>query len=50
MEAARRNSQPIIPQVVTRLEPSDATAHELSSTARLAEDGRQLALAADGGR
>jgi intein/homing endonuclease len=46
VEAARRNSQPIIPQVVTRLlEPSDATAHELrTSTARLAEDGRQLAL------
>ena len=41
-----RNSQPIIPQVVNRLlEPSDATAHELrTSTARLAEDGRQLAL------
>jgi type IV secretory pathway VirB4 component len=46
VEAARRNSQPIIPQVVNRLlEPSDATAHELrTSTARLAEDGRQLAL------
>ena len=46
VEAARRNSQPIIPQVVTRLlEPSDATAHELrTSTARLAEDGRQMAL------
>jgi type IV secretory pathway VirB4 component len=46
IEAARRNSQPIIPQVVNRLlEPSDATAHELrTSTARLAEDGRQLAL------
>jgi hypothetical protein len=46
VEAARRNSQPIIPQVVNRLlEPSDATAHELrTSTVRLAEDGRQLAL------
>jgi type IV secretory pathway VirB4 component len=46
VEAASRNSQPIIPQVVNRLlEPSDATAHELrTSTARLAEDGRQLAL------
>ncbi|HEV3463012.1 MAG TPA: ATP-binding protein [Actinomycetota bacterium] len=46
VEAARRNSQPIIPQVVNRLlEPSDATAHELrTSTARLAEEGRQLAL------
>jgi type IV secretory pathway VirB4 component len=46
VEAVRRNSQPIIPQVVNRLlEPSDATAHELrTSTARLAEDGRQLAL------
>jgi hypothetical protein len=46
IEAARHNSQPIIPQVVNRLlEPSDATAHELrTSTARLAEDGRQLAL------
>ncbi|HYZ97466.1 MAG TPA: LAGLIDADG family homing endonuclease, partial [Acidimicrobiales bacterium] len=44
IEAARHNSQPIIPQVVNRLlEPSDATAHELrTSTARLAEDGRQL--------
>jgi type IV secretory pathway VirB4 component len=46
VEAASRHSQPIIPQVVNRLlEPSDATAHELrTSTARLAEEGRQLAL------
>jgi hypothetical protein len=46
IEAGNRNSHPIIPQVVSRLlEPSDATAHELrTSTARLAEDGRQLAL------
>jgi len=46
VEANNRNSQPIIPQVVGRLlEPSDATAYELrTSTARLAEDGRQLAL------
>jgi type IV secretory pathway VirB4 component len=46
VEAGNRNSQPIIPQVVNRLlEPSDATAYELrTSTARLAEDGRQLAL------
>jgi intein/homing endonuclease len=46
VEAARTGSQPIVPQVVNRLlEPSDATAHELrTSTARLAEDGRQLAL------
>jgi intein/homing endonuclease len=46
VEAVSRHSQPIIPQVVNRLlEPSDATAHELrTSTARLAEDGRQLAL------
>jgi intein/homing endonuclease len=46
VEATSRNAQPIIPQVVNRLlEPSDATAHELrTSTARLAEDGRQLAL------
>src|SRR5215216_6140819 len=46
VEAASRHAQPIIPQVVNRLlEPSDATAHELrTSTARLAEDGRQLAL------
>jgi intein/homing endonuclease len=46
VEANNRNAQPIIPQVVNRLlEPSDATAHELrTSTARLAEDGRQLAL------
>jgi Intein splicing domain/LAGLIDADG-like domain len=46
VEAATRNHQPIVPQVVNRLlEPSDATAHELrTSTARLAEDGRQLAL------
>jgi intein/homing endonuclease len=46
VEANNRNAQPIIPQVVGRLlEPSDATAYELrTSTARLAEDGRQLAL------
>ena len=46
VEAGTRNSQPIIPRVVNRLlEPSDATAYELrTSTARLAEDGRQLAL------
>ena len=46
VEAGNRNAQPIIPQVVGRLlEPSDATAYELrTSTARLAEDGRQLAL------
>src|SRR6266540_1284377 len=47
IEAARRGAQPTVPQVVNRLlEPSDATAHELrTSTGRLAEDGRQLALA-----
>jgi hypothetical protein len=47
VEASNRNAQPTIPQVVNRLlEPSDATAHELrTSTVRLAEDGRQLALA-----
>src|SRR6266536_3878394 len=46
VEANNRHAQPTIPQVVNRLlEPSDATAHELrTSTARLAEDGRQLAL------
>jgi type IV secretory pathway VirB4 component len=46
LQAAQRSIQPIIPQVVNRLlEPSDATAQELrTSTARLAEDGRQLAL------
>jgi hypothetical protein len=46
VEANNRNAQPIIPQVVGRLlEPSDATAYELrTSPARLAEDGRQLAL------
>jgi hypothetical protein len=47
IEANNRRAQPTIPQVVNRLlEPSDATAHELrTSTGRLAEDGRQLALA-----
>jgi hypothetical protein len=47
IEANNRNTQPTIPQVVNRLlEPSDATAHELrTSIVRLAEDGRQLALA-----
>jgi len=47
IEASRRSAQPTVPQVVNRLlEPSDATAHELrTSPARLAEDGRQLALA-----
>jgi type IV secretory pathway VirB4 component len=47
IEANNRRTQPTIPQVVNRLlEPSDATAHELrTSTGRLAEDGRQLALA-----
>jgi intein/homing endonuclease len=46
LEAANRRTQPTVPQVVNRLlEPSDATAHELrTSTTRLAEDGRQLAL------
>jgi hypothetical protein len=46
VEANNRNTQPTVPQVVNRLlEPSDATAHELrTSTVRLAEDGRQLAL------
>ncbi len=46
VEAGNRRAQPTVPQVVNRLlEPSDATAHELrTSTARLAEDGRQLAL------
>jgi hypothetical protein len=46
IEAARRGAQPTVPQVVNRLlEPSDATAQELrTSTGRLAEDGRQLAL------
>jgi intein/homing endonuclease len=46
IEANNRHAQPTIPQVVNRLlEPSDATAHELrTSIARLAEDGRQLAL------
>jgi type IV secretory pathway VirB4 component len=46
IEASRRSAQPTVPQVVNRLlEPSDATAHELrTSPARLAEDGRQLAL------
>jgi hypothetical protein len=46
VEANNRNAQPTVPQVVNRLlEPSDATAHELrTSTVRLAEDGRQLAL------
>jgi type IV secretory pathway VirB4 component len=46
VEAARRGAQPTVPQVVSRLlEPSDAAAHELrTSTVRLAEDGRQLAL------
>src|SRR6266496_2456607 len=46
IEANNRHAQPTIPQVVNRLlEPSDATAHELrTSTVRLAEDGRQLAL------
>jgi type IV secretory pathway VirB4 component len=46
VEAGNRRTQPTVPQVVNRLlEPSDATAHELrTSTARLAEDGRQLAL------
>jgi hypothetical protein len=46
VEANNRHAQPTIPQVVNRLlEPSDATAHELrTSTVRLAEDGRQLAL------
>jgi type IV secretory pathway VirB4 component len=47
IEANNRRSQATVPQVVNRLlEPSDATAHELrTSTVRLAEDGRQLALA-----
>src|SRR6266542_2679872 len=47
IEAGNRHAQPTVPQVVNRLlEPSDATAHELrTSTGRLAEDGRQLALA-----
>src|SRR6266702_6023106 len=47
VEANNRHAQPTIPQVVNRLlEPSDATAHELrTSIGRLAEDGRQLALA-----
>ena len=47
IEASNRGVQPVVPQVVNRLlDPSDATAHELrTSTARLAEDGRQLALA-----
>lgn len=47
IEASNRGMQPVVPQVVNRLlDPSDATAHELrTSTARLAEDGRQLALA-----
>src|SRR5215211_6678721 len=47
IEAANRHAQATVPQVVNRLlEPSDATAHELrTSTVRLAEDGRQLALA-----
>ncbi len=46
IEAARRGAQPTVPQVVARLlEPSDAAAQELrTSTARMAEDGRQLAL------
>jgi hypothetical protein len=46
VEAARRGAQPTVPQVVNRLlEPSDAAAQELrTSTGRLAEDGRQLAL------
>jgi hypothetical protein len=46
IEAARRGAQPTVPQVVSRLlEPSDAAAQELrTSTGRLAEDGRQLAL------
>ncbi len=46
IEAANHRTQPTVPQVVNRLlEPSDATAHELrTSTVRLAEDGRQLAL------
>jgi type IV secretory pathway VirB4 component len=47
VEAGNWHTQPTVPQVVNRLlEPSDATAHELrTSIARLAEDGRQLALA-----
>jgi hypothetical protein len=47
VEADNRHTQPTVPQVVNRLlDPSDATAHELrTSIARLAEDGRQLALA-----
>src|SRR5919197_5944202 len=47
VEAGNRRNPPTVPQVVNRLlEPSDATAHELrTSTVRLAEDGRQLALA-----
>jgi len=46
IEAARRGAQPTVPQVVARLlEPSDAAAQELrTSIARMAEDGRQLAL------
>jgi len=47
IEASNRGMQPVMPQVVNRLlDPSDATAHELrASMGRLAEDGRQLALA-----
>jgi len=47
IEASNRGVQPVVPQVVNRLlDPSDATAHELrASMGRLAEDGRQLALA-----
>src|SRR6266536_1947954 len=46
IEAARRGAQPTVPQVVARLlEPSDAAAQELrTSTTRMAEEGRQLAL------
>src|SRR5919198_485346 len=46
VEAARRGAQPTVPQVVARLlEPSEAAAQELrTSIARMAEDGRQLAL------